>query len=255
MRKPLIIILIISGVLLAGVFGFSKTALSPVKDASEDTNASDTTPTVTVPEFDKKKYSITDPASLWVIASKPRQLNPKEYVPAGLVTPEVPLRSSAASDEMKLRSDAAKALEELVAAGKAAGVQLKLASGYRSYNTQVIVYNNEVRQYGKATADSQSARPGHSEHQTGLGADLQDVAGRCVVADCFKDLPEGKWLAEHAWEHGFIIRYPEGKQAITGYRYEPWHIRFVGKELAAELQKTNTHTLEEFFNVVEPLPY
>lgn len=251
MRKPLLITIFTLLVLGVSVFGFSKTALGPKPNETKQT----TNNTQTAPSFDKKKYSITDPTSLWVIVNKNRALNPPTYAPADLVTPNIPLRSNPGSEEMKLRTEAAQALEHMVAAAKQQGAQLKLASGYRSYTTQVAVYNNEVRQYGQKQADSESARPGKSEHQTGLVADLQDANGQCVVADCFKDLAEGKWVAEHAWEYGFIVRYQPGKEAITGYRYEPWHIRYIGADLAAELHKQNILTLEEFFDVVESQPY
>lgn len=253
MRKPLIALSALLVLVLLVVFAFKQTALSPQQKEQEKKQQQASQPVV--PQFDKTKLSLTDPNSLWVVASKPRALNPINYAPADLVTPKVALRGSAAFEEMKLRAEAAGALEAMVTGGTAAGVNLKLASGYRSYKTQVSVYNNEVRQYGQKVADTQSARPGHSEHQTGLAADLQDAAGRCVVADCFKDLSEGKWVAEHAWEYGFIVRYTPGKEVITGYRYEPWHLRYVGKELAAELHKTSVQTLEEFFGIVEKLPY
>ncbi len=250
-KKILIIIGLALAITAFLVFALSQKALSPawlnqINKPGEK---------VQKPTFDKQRLSITDPNSIWVIVNKSRILQPKNFTPTDLVTPNVPLRGSNKSGEMKLRKEPADALELMFLTAKKQGANLKLASGYRSYNTQISVYNNEVRQYGKAVADTQSARPGHSEHQTGLAADLQDANGKCIVADCFKDLPEGKWLAEHAWEYGFIIRYPTGKEAITGYRYEPWHIRYVGTELAVELHTSGVQTLEEFFGVVEKQPY
>lgn len=252
MRKPLIITMFILLVIGVSVFGFSKTALGPKGSETPQTTKTTEPPK---PSFDKKKYSITDPTSPWVIVNKNRALTPPTYAPTDLVTPNIPLRGGPNSEEMKMRSEAAQALERMTAVAKQQGAQLKLASGYRSYGTQVSVYNSEVKQYGQKQADTESARPGKSEHQTGLVADLQDVNGQCVVADCFGNLPEGKWVAEHAWEYGFIVRYQPGKEAITGYRYEPWHIRYVGADLAAELHKQNILTLEEFFSVVENQPY
>lgn len=251
MRKPFLIILFALLVLGVSVFGFSKTALGPKSPESKKVNQTTQNP----PGFDKKKYPIGDPTSPWVIVNKNRALDPIAYTPTDLVVPNIPLRSSRTSEEMKLRAEAAAALERMTAAAKKQGAQLKLASGYRSYNTQVSVYGNEVKQYGQKQADSESARPGRSEHQTGLAADLQDANGQCVVADCFKDLTEGKWVAEHAWEYGFILRYLPGKEAVTGYRYEPWHVRYIGTDLATELHKQNITTLEEFFDVVQPQPY
>lgn len=245
-------LLIVAVIFLAVAFAltFAKTTFAP-GGIFKQTKTED----LPVATFNKQRLSTSDPASLWVVVNKNRTLEPVDYFPADLVTPNVPLRGSANSDEMKLRKEPAEALERMVNAAKTKGASLKIASGYRSYRTQITIYNNEVRQYGKAVADTQSARPGHSEHQTGLAVDLQDVAGKCVVADCFKDLAEGKWLGEHAWEYGFIVRYPLGKDTITGYRYEPWHLRYVGAELATEMHNNGMQTLEEFFNLVQTQPY
>jgi D-alanyl-D-alanine carboxypeptidase len=199
--------------------------------------------------FDKKQHPLDQADSLWVVVNKQRPLSPKTYTPADLTIPNVPLRLGAGNGEMLISSKMRPSLEQMVAAAKRESINLMLASGYRSYQTQVIVYNNEVKQYGQAQADRESARPGYSEHQTGLAADLEDADRKCEVADCFADLPEGKWLAAHAYEYGFIIRYPKDKESVTGYRYEPWHIRYVGKELATEMHRTGTQTLEDFFSL------
>jgi len=123
----------------------------------------------------------------------------------------------------KMQSDAA-----------AEGLYLQLSSGYRSYYDQQIVYNGYVYDVGSDVADTFSARPGYSEHQTGLVIDLNSID------DSFGYTPEAAWVAEHAHEYGFIIRYPNGMDAITGYKYEPWHIRYVGSEVATEIYKQNT---------------
>jgi len=133
---------------------------------------------------------------------------------------------------------------------------LNLQSGYRSYAFQSDLYNGYVRTQGLATADRQSARPGYSEHQTGLAADLGGTsAPGCNVAQCFANTIEGRWLADHAYEYGFIIRYPADKESITGYEYEPWHVRYVGVALAAEMHRRGIETLEEFFNVTGGTQY
>jgi D-alanyl-D-alanine carboxypeptidase len=106
----------------------------------------------------------------------------------------------------------------------------------------------EVDATGQKHADSVSARPGHSEHQTGLAADLGASSGECALRACFGDMPEGKWLAANAYRYGFIIRYQKGATPRTGYAYEPWHLRYVGKQLAAEMQRTSV-TLEEYFHL------
>lgn len=200
--------------------------------------------------FDKHRYSTTDPASIWVIANKRHALNPKTYVPASLVVPGIPLRSNITSDEQLVSNVMAPALEQMATAANKDGVTLNLQSGYRSYNFQVNLYNSYVKNEGQAQADQESARPGFSEHQTGLAADLGGITSpSCNVAQCFADTPEGKWLAAHAYEYGFVIRYPAGKQSITGYEYEPWHVRYVGINLSQEMHKQGIITLEEFFGI------
>lgn len=199
--------------------------------------------------FNKRQLSIDDPNSLWVVVNKSRPLNPTNYTPPDLVVPNVPLRYASDFEEMKIRSETASALEQMTASAKSEGVNLMLASGYRSYDLQTTVYNNFVGNQGKETADTQSARPGHSEHQTGLAIDLEPTDRSCEIEDCFATTKEGIWLAKNAYKFGFIVRYQPNKQAIVGYKYEPWHFRYVGKDLAAELNKRGDQTLEEFFGL------
>lgn len=180
---------------------------------------------------------------LSLVVNKLRPLNPKTYVPSSLVVPKVKLRSSS----IYLRSDAAAAIQKLFDEAKTAGHNPMLRSGYRSYSTQVSVYNSYVAKDGRAAADTYSARPGHSEHQTGLAADVCNVSN-CQLEQAFGDTPFGLWLAKHSHEYGFVIRYLKGKQNITGYIYEPWHLRFVGTELAAQIYKSGK-TLEEFYSL------
>lgn len=247
-RKKLFMGLYIAIALLLVVLGifFGNKALAP-DAASSKKNANQDTPAAPQ-SFDKKRLSTTDPASIWVVINKQHQLQPKEYAPTDLVFPNVPLRVPG-NESMQLRREVATALEQLVAGATAAGLDLMLASGYRSYDYQMGLYNGYVKSIGVAEADKTSARPGHSEHQTGLALDLEPANRDCELDQCFGDLPEGKWVAEHAPAHGFIIRYTKTKTAITGYEYEPWHLRYVGKELAAELKKQNIETLEEFFGI------
>ena len=124
------------------------------------------------------------------------------------------------------------------------GFDLKVISGFRSYSSQKSTYNGWVNKYGQAKADTLSARPGHSEHQTGLAADINSLNQSWGNTD------EGKWLNNNCYKYGFIIRYPYGKDDITGYIYEPWHIRYVGKDLAEKLYNDgNWITLEEYFGI------
>ncbi len=134
------------------------------------------------------------------------------------------------------------AFDTMQAAAAADGIILFICSGYRDYNYQRTLYRNYAARDGYAAADTYSARPGHSEHQTGLALDINSTDGSMATS------PEGVWLAAHCAEYGFIIRYPEGKQDITGYMYEPWHIRYVGAELAQELTESGL-TMEEYFGL------
>jgi D-alanyl-D-alanine carboxypeptidase len=198
------------------------------------------------PGFNKKQHSITEPSSIWIIANKQRNLG--DYAPNDLVVPGVGLRLKADAMEMQLRRESGTALEELFAAAKQSQLSLILASGYRSKTFQATVYANNVKQDGQAEADRSSARPGYSEHQTGLAADIGAASRKCEIEACFAETPEGKWLAAHAHEYGFVLRYPNGKESTTGYEYEPWHFRYVGKPLATEIRKTS-QTLEQFFSL------
>jgi zinc D-Ala-D-Ala carboxypeptidase len=196
------------------------------------------------------EYRIEYPTSRTVVVNKLRSLSPIDYVPTDLVTPNVPLRLSAGTEEMKMRREAATALEKMFTAAKNNdNLELMVASAYRSYNTQKELYDYYVSKQGKTVADSQSARAGHSEHQTGWAVDVEPASGKCEVEECFADTPEGKWVAKHAHEYGFIIRYGKDKEYATGYIFEPWHLRYVGKALSEELHKQGNPTLEEFFGV------
>jgi len=197
--------------------------------------------------FNKQQYPTDQASSLWVVVNKGRVL-PDSYVPSELVVPKMQLRYSAALPDMHVRADTAAALGQMFDAALQSGLNLMLTSGYRSYSSQVAVYGNYVKQSGVAQADTFSARPGHSEHQTGLAADLEPYDQKCELDQCFGDTPEGKWLAANCYKFGFVIRYPKDGQALTGYVYEPWHVRYVGKDLADQLYKSGS-TLEQFFGL------
>lgn len=197
------------------------------------------------PTFDREALSIDDPASVWVVVNKLRPLSPIDYAPADLVTAPV-----SATNPALMRAEVADALVALFDAARAEeGLELQSQSAYRSYATQQSIYANGVEANGVEFTDRFSARPGHSEHQTGLAVDIGVPSGECSFEACFGDLPEGIWLAENAHRFGFLLRYPEGAQPIVGFDYEPWHFRYIGVELAAELEATGTATLEEFLGL------
>lgn len=142
-----------------------------------------------------------------------------------------------------MRAESAAALDEMFAAARQEkGYDLYVNSGYRSYQEQVSTYNFWVQQGGQAAADRSSARPGHSEHQLGTTA---DVGARGLELESFSGTPEAAWLAENAHKYGFIVSYPDGKEHITGYKYEPWHVRYVGKSVAQQVKDSGL-TLHEF---------
>lgn len=138
--------------------------------------------------------------------------------------------------------DAQDAFDEMQSAAAAEGLNIYISSGFRSYSYQDGLYNRYVERSGKVEADRYSARAGHSEHQTGLAFDLN------TIDDSFADTAEGKWVAKNCYKYGFIIRYPKGMESVTGYIYEPWHIRYLGKETAKSVYDSGL-TLEEYLDI------
>lgn len=239
--KKLTTLTLVAAIALVGLFVWQK------QQAPHDAAKSRVTPSTQ--SINNHQYSLTDPSSIWVVVNKQRPLNPISYEPADLVTPNVPLRTSRSNDEMKMRSVAASALEQMVARARQDGINLMIASGYRSYSLQTSVYNSYVHEQGRAVADSQSAHPGYSEHQTGLAVDLEPTSRTCEVDACFANTPEGKWLATNSYIYGFILRYPQGLENIVGYAYEPWHFRYIGVPAATEMHTKGVATLEQFFDL------
>lgn len=177
----------------------------------------------------------SDPNNIKVLANKKRPLEPLTYAPKDLVH---------IGSGQSMRSEAAQAFKKLRNAGAASGVNFHPVSGYRSYNQQAATYNHWRATYGQQHADSVSAAPGTSEHQLGLAVDVSD--GICNLRRCFSTTNAGQWVARNAHKYGFVIRYPDGKTDVTGYWYEPWHLRYVGTELADELTSKGL-TLEEYY--------
>lgn len=189
------------------------------------------------PTFDRAQLSITDPNSSWVVVDKARPLAPLDYAPADLV----PLGGR------ELRAEAAQAMTDMFAAAAAEGRTLSVQSAYRSYDYQVNTFRNQAARFGEAQAEIRVARPGYSEHQTGLAADVG--GGGCDIESCFATTAEGQWVAASGYRYGFLVRYPDGKQDVTGFKYEPWHVRYVGVGLATEMHRTGVTTMEEFFGL------
>ncbi|HEX9679339.1 MAG TPA: M15 family metallopeptidase [Candidatus Saccharimonadales bacterium] len=198
-------------------------------------------------EFDKSLYSLDQPGSLWWVVNKQRFI-PGDYLPADLTSPDIKLRWAADAESMQVREVIRSDLEAMVRAARQAGHELMLVSAYRSFAYQKQLYDNYVKAYGEDEASRFSAKPGTSEHQTGLAIDLGRTDGKCEIEQCFGDTAEGRWLASNAAKYGFIVRYQKGREAVTGYQYEPWHFRYVGRELAAEIKQTGL-TMEEYFGL------
>lgn len=155
----------------------------------------------------------------------------ESFVPEGL------RKVQATGMSQMLREDAAAALEEMFAAAKEEGVALATVSGYRSYSKQSTIYSRKKAKEGQEAADRISARPGTSEHQLGQAMDIAKK-GSSQLNSAFGSTEQGKWVAANAHRFGFIIRYPEEYEDVTGYVYEPWHVRYVGKEQAAAIYES-----------------
>ncbi|GKU23341.1 M15 family metallopeptidase [Clostridium folliculivorans] len=164
------------------------------------------------------------------------------YIPKNLTIPNIKFASGVSNEEKHVAGIIAQPLEQLVSEAKKDGITLLGNSGYRSYKTQQNTYNNRVLSEGEKLADAYVARPGYSEHQTGLCIDITNQ-GKYFA----KGTKEADWLAKNCYRFGFIIRYPYGKKNITGIEYEPWHIRYVGKNTAKYIYDNNI-TLEEYLD-------
>jgi len=178
---------------------------------------------------------------------------PDTYIPSDLVRPDVIFSfGDAEVEKALLRQEAALALEKMFQAAENENIILFAVSGYRSYKRQEEVFNAEVVKSGEEYAKSVVAIPGQSEHQTGLTMDISAESVQFDLTESFEHTAEGQWLAEHAHEYGFILRYPKGKEAITGYSFEPWHFRYVGINFAKTIYEKQL-TLEEYFEIVKEI--
>ncbi|WP_309066684.1 M15 family metallopeptidase [Microbacterium sp.] len=190
--------------------------------------------------------ALDDPQRVWVVVNKLRPLEPADYAPTSLGR----IGLQATSRSTGLRAEAVAALDRMAADARSAGAGvLGVNNGYRSFGVQQTTYASHVRARGQEGADAGSARPGHSEHQTGLAVDVIACSPACGGLDEFGDTPQGRWVAENAWRYGFIVRYEQGETGTTGYLAEPWHLRYIGPELAAAYQQGGYRTLEAFFGL------
>lgn len=186
-----------------------------------------------------------DPDSRTVLVNKMYPLE-SDYKADDLRNVEVPFSISYQDEKRMLREEAACALEAMFASAKKSGCDLIGVSGFRSYQRQKAIYNNNLVTKGYDHTNKYSARPGRSEHQTGWAIDLSCDSVGGNLTDAFIDTTEGQWVAQNCYRFGFIIRYPKDKEEITGYSYEPWHVRYVGYDLAKYLYDNNI-TLDEYY--------
>lgn len=192
--------------------------------------------------LDQKPYTNTSPSKYlntnYVLVNKYNFLN-KDYVPDNLeeIDPKYAIEGK------KMVKEAKEAFENLAKQAKELGFNIRAMSSYRTYSYQLGLYNNYVKNYSKEEADTYSARPGFSEHQTGLSTDCDN--GREYFEN-FEKTQEFGWMQDNAHKYGFILRYPKGKEHITGYMYESWHYRYVGVDIATYIHENNI-TFEEYY--------
>ena len=188
-----------------------------------------------------------DPTDVLILVNKQ---NKAPTVPVTLVKPDVTPTKPSVAENIYMRPEAARALEALFAGAAEDGITLYATSGFRSYSTQKAIFDRKAAERGEQTANRSVAKPGYSEHQTGLAMDIEGetTLGTGLTA-AFGESPEGIWVAEHCYEYGFIIRYPKDKTSITGYIYEPWHIRYVGVEAATQIAELGV-TFEEYILLI-----
>lgn len=196
-------------------------------------------------EADRLTDIIENPYDVLALVNKSHAL-PSNYEPGDLTVPDVRFPFTEDDPKKQLRHVAAEALEDLFKAADKAGHTLYAQSGFRSFDRQTTIFNNNVAKHGEKHANTYSARPGQSEHQTGLVMDVTSQSVGFLLEEALGETPEGIWLEKEAHHYGFIIRYPKGKESITKYQYEPWHLRYVGVDLAKYLVE-NDLTLDEYY--------
>lgn len=199
----------------------------------------DPEPVVQAAVSSEKSSSAAETNPYLILVNKTTPID-KDYVPASLRVLNVD-----STREIQMVDTAAAAMEKLFAAAHADNVILTAVSGYRDYATQEEVHTDEINANGEKEANEISAEAGKSEHQTGLVVDVSTAGLDYDLTTELGSTAEGKWIAAHAAEYGFIIRYPEGKESTTGFSYEPWHLRYVGVEAATEINKKDI-TLEQY---------
>lgn len=192
-------------------------------------------------------YDIDSASSLTVVVNKRRALDPVDYTPDRL--------TAVGGSAVTMRPDAAEALGEMRTAAQRDGRPFAVHSATRTYDEQARTFEGWVTELGVAEAERASARPGHSEHQTGLALDVVALGEACGAMTCFGETKASQWLVEHAHRYGYIVRFGAEHESWTGYQAEPWHLRFVGREVAEEIREAGDPSLEEFFGLEPATSY
>ncbi|GAA2180276.1 hypothetical protein GCM10009847_17540 [Leucobacter tardus] len=223
-------------------------ATPPSTPTPEPTPTPTPTPTPEPTGAEAPEVDIDTADSITVVVNKQRPLTPIDWAPGDLVMPEgIPNTNG-----QPMRAEAAAALQTMYAEASAAGLPFTITSAYRPYDMQVGLFDDYAARDGVEAAETYSARAGHSEHQTGLAADLDDGSG-CAFMACFGETATGQWLRDHAHEYGFILRYHDGAESIVGYIYEPWHFRYVGTDVAQGMHDAGEQNLETYLGL-DPAP-
>ena len=227
--------------------GSGAAAEMPGGDAAGSESEEPDAPQLPVMETSLSDYPLSTPTDdILVLVNKTHPVT-RDYVADDLVTVEHCDPSVGNKDTKKMRKVAADAIEELIAGAKEDGFDIVMRTGYRSYDYQDYLFSSYAANYGEAEANTYSARPGQSEHQTGWCC---DVGRPGYGLTSFDGTAEADWIAENSWKYGFILRYPADKTDITGYIYESWHIRYVGTD-AAQYIYENGLTLEEYLGILD----
>ncbi|WP_165375492.1 M15 family metallopeptidase [Sanguibacter massiliensis] len=222
-------------------------APSPTSEAAtptvtpSDTPADEPTVDASDPTPSGRGYDVDSPDSITVVVNKLRPLSPLEHRPDDLV----PVSGSAVT----MRAEAADALAELRADAEEDGNPIAVHSAMRSYQEQRTTFEGWVAQMGRERAERSSARAGFSEHQTGLAVDVVALADTCGVISCFGETKASQWLVANAHRYGFVVRFDGAHEEWTGYKAEPWHLRYVGVEVATAIHEAGGPSLEEFFGL------
>ena len=188
-----------------------------------------------------------DDGNLMVLVNRQYAVS-RDYNPTDMVDIDGSLSTN---QNLKVKREAYEAYLAMLEDAKKEGINFAICSAYRSYELQESLYNNSLATNGEAYTKKMFAYPGQSEHHTGYAIDVTSASMNWGLSQNYTDYPDGAWITEHCSEYGFIIRYPKGKEDITGYMYEPWHIRYVGVDAAKKITEQGI-TLEEYLDAVYP---